>query len=127
MNKSVALQELNKLVDEILFGSGRWPPDPGPVCSRLSEMGLTEKLARDPQSSMYTELGKTVQVDIFEVFLGVYDEAEIPFILEQFGLFRRAESEWLWDRLEAGENVWPWMRVRLRRAYREYFGQEREN
>jgi hypothetical protein len=61
-------------------------------------------------------------IDLYNVFLGGWDEGEMPTILEDYGLFDREESNEVWDRLEAGEQLWPWWRLRLQRAYREKHG-----
>jgi hypothetical protein len=120
---STILPELHALVDEILFGAAKWPPDPQTVRKRLIALGLEECLPGDPNSTRSTRLGRAAHVDLFSVFLGEFDAAEIPMVLRQYGLFSLDESNQLWDRLEEGENVWPWLKWRLQLAYRTHFKQ----
>ncbi len=111
------------MVDEILFGSGSWPPDPQTVWEELAALGLEKRLKSHPSSVQSTALGRAAQIDLFSVFLGVFDEAEVPIILCQYGLFSSDEANELWDRLEEGEDIWPWLKWRLQLAYRNYFRQ----
>jgi hypothetical protein len=120
---SRALRELNALVDAILFGEGNWPPDPQVVFGKLNELGLKVEVAGDPSKSRSTELGRTVEINLFMVFLGVFSEDEIPMVLAPYGLFSSEEANDLWDRLEEGEDVGRWLQQRLQLAYRDHFGQ----
>jgi hypothetical protein len=124
---SSALQQLNALIDEILFGQENWPPDPQIVFVKLNELGLEVGVPGDPSSSRSTELGRAVGINLYMAFLGVYSEDEIPMILKPYGIFAAEEAEMLWDRLEAGEDVWDWLQRRLQLAYRDHFGQRVAN
>lgn len=118
---SATLRQLHLLVDDILFGEHQWPGDPGVLRCRFALMGLTH--SDDCSAFRNTALGDTVEADLFLAFLGGWDEAEIPSLLERFQLMSRSEAETVWDQLEAGQDPWPWLRARLQRAYRDHFGQ----
>lgn len=124
---STAMQQLNVLIDNILFVGNNWPPNPGAVSRRLRELGLTKTTPDAPSSFCVTELGEAVEVDLFCVFLGIWDDSGIPLVLEPLGLFSQADSEYLWDGLEAGEDMWSWLRPRLQDAYRKLFSQRRSS
>jgi hypothetical protein len=49
-------------------------------------MGLVEVVCVEPQTWRMTPLGKELDVKLFEVFMGVFDEWEVPMILEHYRL-----------------------------------------
>lgn len=114
---------LDNLVDEVLFGSVKWPPDPAALCSRLRDMGLEKAVPGKPLSSRSTKLGQLMDVKLYMAFLGIWDDAEIPSILADYDLFTPEESEWLWDQLEAGVDISNWLQARLQLAFRIHFAQ----
>jgi hypothetical protein len=126
-NVDNVLQRLNALVDQTLFGTqvGSWPTNPIVLGKILFDMGLEETCGEHTTRS--TELGKMVAIDLYMVFLGLWDPGDIPFILEPLGLFTDDEAMELWERIEDRKEVSMWLRPRLQLAYRSYFRQLRPN
>lgn len=116
-------QDLNALVDEILWGTVDWPPDPDYVQRRLSQMGLGDEGTCPPNGSV-----KIAGMDLYFVFLGIFEPDEIPLILEDYDLFSPQDSEQVWwDRLKARNEACNGLRARIQLAYRMHFGQSISN
>ena len=74
-------------------------------------MGLMEQVRDEPLTWQITPLGKELNVDLFQVFLGLWCEWEVPLILEEHGLLTESEFDALcestlsdadWERLLSG-------------------------
>lgn len=127
-NASDVTQKLHALVDATLFGTNQdsWPPDPSAFLKMFSELGLQEECG--DSTTRATDLGRTVGLDLYMVFLGVWEADEIPSVLMPLGLFTDEEANELWDRMEDGtDDIWQWLRPRLQLVYRSHFGQLRPN
>jgi len=95
MNKAQIIAELEKMVVARLFGGQPWLAD-RETCSalhrKLIEMGLWKQVHDDPIIAWrITPLGRELDVDLFQVFMGIWSEWEVPLILEEYGLLSEAE------------------------------------
>jgi hypothetical protein len=45
-------------------------------------------------------LGKELDVELFEVFMGLFDEWEVPMILEHYRLIDESEVDVIWARVD---------------------------
>src|SRR5689334_17434915 len=106
MNKTKIISELENMVVARLFGRQPWLADPETclaVHSKLIQMGLVEVVCPEPQTWRATPLGKELEVDLFEVFLGSWDPWEVPMILEDYHLIDKAEAEALYARMDKAD------------------------
>ena len=72
MSKTDVLQQLHKLIDERLFGTGPWPMDRESALkmwTMLSQMGLIELVPDTSDTWRNTPLGNELQLDILEALL----------------------------------------------------------
>jgi hypothetical protein len=98
-NKAQIIAELENMVVARLFSRQPWPADRETISAvdrKLVQMGLVEVVCVEPQTWRATALGKELDVDLFQVFLGLWDEWEIPMILEEYHLLDEAEAEALY-------------------------------
>jgi hypothetical protein len=51
-------------------------------------MGLQERIPGEKETSRSTPLGRELHSDLLMVFLGLWDEWEVPMILEDYGVIR---------------------------------------
>jgi hypothetical protein len=96
MNKAEIISELENMVDARLFGRQPWLKDRETFCAvnrKLIQMGLLEQICDEPQTWRNTPLGKELDLDLFLVFMGHWDECEIPNILEEYGLIDETERD----------------------------------
>jgi hypothetical protein len=56
-------------------------------------MGLVEVVCVEPQTWRATALGKELDVELFQVFMGLWYEWEIPIILEDYHLIDEEEAD----------------------------------
>ena len=56
-------------------------------------MGLVERVRVESQTWRTTPLGKELDVDLFHVFMGLFGEWDVPFILEKHGLLTESELD----------------------------------
>ena len=79
-----------------LFGRQPWLADRetySAVKRKLIQMGLMEQVRDEPLTWQITPLGKELNVDLFQVFLGLWCEWEVPLILEEHGLLTESEFD----------------------------------
>jgi len=79
-----------------LFGSGPWLADRESCVAlqtKLEQMGLEERVPGERDTRRITPLGKELHSDLVMVFLGLWDEYEIPMILEDHGFIDDLEAE----------------------------------
>jgi hypothetical protein len=79
MNKAKIISELENMVVARLFGRQPWLADRethSAVNRKLIQMGLLELVSVEPPTWQYTPLGKEVDIELFEVFLGSWDPWE---------------------------------------------------
>src|SRR3977135_4156958 len=89
MTRSEILAEVEAMVFARLFGRRRWLADresAAILSRRLEQMGLEERVPRDSDTSRSTPLGKELHSHLLMVFLGLWDEWDIPMILEDHDL-----------------------------------------
>jgi hypothetical protein len=97
MNKAEIIAELENMVVARLFSGQPWLAD-SETCSayhrRLIKMGLVEEVRAESPTWPYTPLGKELNVELFEVFMGLWGELwDVPFILEEYGLLSESEFD----------------------------------
>jgi hypothetical protein len=106
MNKAKIIAELENMVVARLFGRQPWLAD-RETCSalhrKLIQMGLVEVVCVEPETWRSSTLGKELDVDLFEVFLGLFDEWEVPMILEHYGLIDESEFDVICARMDKGD------------------------
>ena len=106
MNKAKIIAELENMVVARLFGRQPWLADRetfSAVNRKLIQMGLVEVVCVEPYTYRSSTLGKELDVDLFEVFLGLFDEWEVPMILEHYGLIDESELDVIWARTDKGD------------------------
>ena len=79
-----------------LFGRQPWLADRetfSAVNRKLIQMGLVEVVCVEPLTWRISPLGKELDVELFEVFMGLFDEQEVPMILEHHRLIEESEVD----------------------------------
>ena len=95
-NKAKIIAELENMVVARLFSGQRWIADRetfSAVNRKLTQMGLVEQVRDEPLTWQYTPLGKEVDIELFEVFMGIIYEGDVPIILEEYGLLNESEFD----------------------------------
>jgi hypothetical protein len=121
MNKAEIVAELEAMAWHRLFDSRRWLADRETVWAahqKLIEMGLVEQLSSN--TSRITNLGKELNVDLFEAFMRLFDEWEVPYILEDHGLIDEWESDSISARMVRKADPEVVLVGVVRRAYLDY-------
>ena len=96
MNKAKIIAELENMVVARLFSGRAWLADREIISAynrKLLQMGLVEQVCGEPLTWQITPLGKELDVDLFQVFIGLWDEWEVPLILEEHGLLNESEFD----------------------------------
>jgi hypothetical protein len=94
MNKVEIIAELENMVVARLFSGQPWLADwetNSAYRRKLIEMGLVEQVRAEPRTWQNTPLGKELDVELFQVFMGLIYEWDIPLILEEYGLINESE------------------------------------
>ena len=94
MNKAKIIAELENMVVARLFSGRPWLADWETISAynrKLIQMGLVEQVCVEPQTWRHTFLGKELNVDLFQVFIRLWDEWEVPLIQEEYGLLNESE------------------------------------
>ena len=89
--KRDTLCELDAMIIERLFGGRPWLADRETMAAldrSLTKLGLQEQVRDEPGDSRCTPFGNEVHTPLLMVFLGMWDEFEIPSILEKYGLMK---------------------------------------
>ena len=105
-NKAKIIAELENMVAARLFSGRPWLADRETISAvdrKLVQMGLVEVVCVETQTWRATPLGKELNVDLFEVFMGLWDEWEVPMILKDYQLVDEAEAEALYARLDKAD------------------------
>ena len=106
MNKAKIISELENMVVARLFGRQPWLADPETcpaVHRKLIQMGLVEVVCLEPQTWRTSPLGKELDVELFEVFMGLWDAWEVPIILEDYRLIDESEVDVIYARMDKGD------------------------
>ena len=122
MNKAKIISELENMVVARLFGRQPWLVDRethSAVKRKLIQMGLVEQVRDEPLNRkliplnrkpvqmglvevvgdepfttwQITPLGKELDVDLFEVFMGIKWKCDVPIILAEHGLLNELEFD----------------------------------
>ena len=96
MNKAKIIAELENMVAARLFSGQPWLADRETISAyrrKLVQMGLVDDVPAEPFTWLYTPVGKDLDVKLFEVFIGLWDEWDVPFILEEYGLLDESEFD----------------------------------
>jgi|SRR5689334_4729200 hypothetical protein len=121
MTKAEIVAELEAMAWHRLFNSRHWLAD-RETCwaanQKLIKMGLVEYLPSD--SWRNTALGKELDVDLFAVFIGLFDAWEVPYILERHRLIDERESDGICARMSTKANAEFILVGFVRRAYLDY-------
>jgi len=86
MTKAKIIVELENMVVARLFSRQPWLADRECHIRKLLELGLWECISLEPCIWRITPLGKELDVELFNVFLGMTEEWEVPMILERYRL-----------------------------------------
>ena len=127
MTKLDILCELHAVIAARLLGKGPWlmeREDALLTRQRVLEMGLEEQVTRDTRE--LTPLGKEIDFDFLLVFMGGWDEGDIPSLLEQRGLVTKAEADSMheqWAKCHDPERA---MKGYVRKAYLRCFRPPKE-
>jgi hypothetical protein len=122
MNKANIIAELENMVVARLFSREPWLAD-RETCSalhrKLIQMGLVESVCIETNTWRSSALGKELDVDLFEVFIGFLDEWEVPMILEHYRLIDESEVDAIYARMDKAdaESV---LSGYVKRAYFDY-------
>src|SRR5262249_49319413 len=103
MNEAQIIAELENMAAARLFSGQPWLADRetcDAVHRKLVQMGLVERVRVEPETWQTTPLGKELDVDLFEVFMGVWDEWEVPMILKEHHIIDWAEAEAMYARMD---------------------------
>jgi hypothetical protein len=120
MNKAKIIVELESMVVARLFSRQPWLAERETVSAvyrKLIEMGLLEQIRDEPPSWRTTPLGKELAVDLFQVFMGVICEWDVPITLEQYGLLSESEFDAIYQSEADAESL---LSGYVKRAYFEY-------
>ena len=96
MNKVQIIAELENMVAARLFGPQPLPANRetcSAVVRKLIQMGLVEQVRNESLAWQITPLGKELNVELFEVFMGIIYEWDVPIILEEHGLLDESEFD----------------------------------
>jgi len=124
MNKAEIIAELENMVVTRLFSHEPWLADRETVSAvyrKLIQMGLLEQTCAEPETWRISPLGKELDVDLFQVFMGVHYEGEVPMILEEYDLLNESETDEIYERLsEPQTNAERLLSGYVKRAYFDY-------
>ena len=120
--KAVAIiRELDGLIVARLFGQGPWLCDPETALAlhkKLLEWEVTREL---PDSAFTnTDLGEQLNVDLHQVFMGLWCEGEVPLLLEEYGLIDGDTRDQLYQALGHGADPTDLLRPVVQQAYWDY-------
>jgi hypothetical protein len=121
MNKAEIVAELEAMAWHRLFDSRQWLADQEAywaVHQKLIKMGLVEHISSDTWRN--TPLGKELEVDLFEAFMGLFDMWEVPYILEDHHLIDEWESDSICARMSRKADPEFVLAAVVRRAYLDY-------
>ena len=121
MNKAKIIAELENMVAARLFSGRPWLADRETISAasrKLIEMGLMEQVRDEPFTWRITPLGKELDLDLFQAFMGLWCEWEVPLILEEHGLLTESEFDAIIELSEADAETL--LSGYVKRAYFDY-------
>jgi len=105
-----------------LFGHEGWLADREAAIKlneALQAMGLREQVSANTFRN--TSLGNELKVDLYEVFMGLWEPWDMIHVLEEHGLLDEDEVDHLFDLLERDEKHYePPFKARVQQAYRNF-------
>jgi hypothetical protein len=122
MNKAQIIAELENMVVARLFSCQPWLVDRetfSAVHRKLIQMGLVETVCVEPLTWRISPLGKELDVELFEVFMGLFDGQEVPMILEYHRLIDESEVDAIYARMSEA-NAECVLSGYVKRAYFDY-------
>jgi hypothetical protein len=125
INRTEILATVDAIATSRLFGRGKWLVGNPRTATALNEMLQTlglEELLPDGISSRCTSLGKELNSDLQQVFMGLWEPWDAVHVLKDYDLVAEDEVDTLLDLLEIGEKYYePLLRARVQQAYRDYY------
>jgi hypothetical protein len=121
MTKAEIVAELEAMAWNRLYNCPQWLPDMETIWTvdqKLIKMGLVERISSDTRRN--TPLGTELNIDLFQVFMGLFDVWEVPFILEDHRLIDEWESDGIYARMARKANPELVLAGVVRRAYLDY-------
>jgi hypothetical protein len=121
MNKAKIVAELEAMAWHRLFNCSQWLADRETFWAahqKLIELGLVEHISLDTWRN--TSLGKELDVDLFQAFMGLFDVWQVPYILEDHCILDEWESDGICARMARKANPELVLVEVVRRAYRDY-------
>jgi hypothetical protein len=120
MNKAEIVAELDAMAWHRLFNCRHWKPDREThlaLDQKLIEMGLEEQVSSD--TWQIAPLGKELDIDLFQAFMGLFWEWEVPLILRDHHLIDELEFDSILARMEEADPEFVLLGA-VRRAYLVY-------
>jgi hypothetical protein len=102
-NKAEIIAELENMVAARLFSGQAWLPDREIISAydrKLIQMSLIEQVRAEPPTWRCTPLGEELDVRLFEVFMGLWCEWQVPLILKEHGLLTESEFDAILERMD---------------------------
>jgi hypothetical protein len=90
------------------------------VNSKLKALGLKEPVSGMPNTERATPLGRELNIDLMQVFMGMWEPYEISMILEDYGLLTEDEILEVEECLY-GEDPQALLLPLVRRAFLQHF------
>jgi hypothetical protein len=121
MTKAEIVAELEAMAWNRLYNCPQWLPDRETIWAvdqKLIKMGLVERISSDTWRN--TPLGTELDINLFQVFMGLFDVWEVPYILEDHRLIDEWESDSIYARMSRKANPEFVLLECVRRAYLDY-------
>jgi len=116
------------MIDARLFGRRPWYAD-SETCNainrKLDDIGLQERVPGDNNTRTSTSLGGELNLDLVMVFIGLWFEWDMLWILEEHGLIDEIEGDLISEKLEAGHDPERVILPFVRRAYFDFYNPSR--
>jgi hypothetical protein len=119
--KSDVLTFLQDAIRLRLFEAETWLADreaSTAIMIGVIQRGLERSL--DHQSTQSTSLGRALEINLLLVFMGCWDEWEVPWVLEQNQLIDEDELSALWSRMGRSKDLEKILRPVVQKAYKKY-------
>lgn len=124
MNKRAVVQDLHAMICTRLFGGRPWLADRDAclaLSKKLDDLGLQESAPGDMSATQSTALGNELELHLVMVFIGLWDEWEMPDVLEQYGLIDEFDVLRIYDLLETCSDPEQVLRPIVRKAFRDHY------
>jgi hypothetical protein len=121
MNKAKIIAELENMVAARLFSGQPWLADwetYSAINRKLIQMGLIEQVC--PRTSRITPLGKELEVDLFQLFMGAIHEWDVLCTLWHYGLLDDSEFDAILEHMSNADDAESALRECVKRVYFDY-------